>query len=141
MDGRGVAKQRKFTPLWKLKARKNSSLVPQGDRLFCFPGLLSQTLRSHSAGSWKSKMKALADLSSTEVCLLVHEWCLSAMSSLGGHDRESFGASFIKAPGDGTSSELDISKGPYGLVPSPWWGCLACAAGQTHAICLMTLGF
>lgn len=86
-------------------------------------------------------MKALADLPSTEVCLLVHEWCLSAMSSPGGHGRESFGASFIKASRDEGSSEPDISKGPHGSVPSPWRGGSTYAAGQTHATCLMALGF
>lgn len=140
-DGRGAAKQWRFGPLWKQKARKNSLLEPQGDMLSCFPRLLSQTLRSHSAGSGESSVKVLADLPSIEVSLLVHEWCLSVMSSLGGHGRESFGASFIKAPRDEGSSEPDISKGPHGSVPSPWQGGLTYATGKTHAICLVALGF
>lgn len=119
LAGRGAAKQWWLRPFWKLKARKNSLLVPQGGMLSSFPGLLSQSLSSHSAGSGKSNMKALADLPSTEVCLLAHEWCLSAMSSLGGHGQESFGDSFIKVPRDEAPQNLTSLKGPHGSVPSP----------------------
>lgn len=52
------------------------------------------------------------DLSLAELCLLVHEWCLSAMSSLDEHGRESFGAFLIKAPREEASSGPVTLKGP-----------------------------
>lgn len=132
---------RGFSPLWKLKARKNSPLEPQEDVLSWCPQLLSQTFISHSVVSGKSTMKTLADLSSAEVCLLVLEWCLSAMPSLGGHGRRSFEASLINAPRDEPSLGPDTSKGPHCPVPLSWGGGSAYASGQTHAVCLLALGF
>lgn len=90
-------------------------------------------------------MKTLADLSSAEViCLLVLEWCLSAMPSLGGHGRRSFEASLINAPRDEPLLGPDTSKGPHCPVPSSCrggGGGSAYASGQTHAVCLLALGF
>lgn len=68
--------------------------------------------------SGTSEMKTLADLSSAQVCFLVHEWSLSAMFSLGGLDRESFGAYFIRPPRDEASLGPDTFEGYHYSVPS-----------------------